>query len=564
MQPQAVLYTDMALCMPSTALATDGRPGCWRVVPYTTEDGISGTMLYAAPEDHAPEITLPLQVTGWHAVYIGINYTRAVCGDIQHHTIWPLYGVVWAKLSADPGYTRFAPEVMLRHADHLPNRAGREKQIWDAIHEVYWTTADLSGQSITIRPPAEPYNDPSLAQIANIAYVRLVPLDAEQVAAWHNEQPLASTRRLSVHWCTDALTGQGAGSMPYYPRHPQWITEELAPFFQSDTGLITMEAIRGDMCTFPSSLDDAETFAARGEVNPLAIATQLAHEHQIKVFAGLRLLGAGYPVIRAPIQQAQTFWAMQRYAVRDREGNPCSNLSLAYAEVRNHWIALLREALLSGCDGIQVLLLRSHPFVLYEPPVIATFIEQHGVDPRLLAETDPRWLRHRSTYVTTFLRDIRQLLDEPGYQGRRELGVTFLAHADPLLFACDVDTWIIEGLVDYLMPNSALDPIDINLIQHWRNLGGEHLHIHPDLEPRTQPGEAYVALAQRYYDAGADGLHLWDGERRPPRASEWAILRRLGHQELLATLAAAAPGYWRRVPLKLLGGLAVRHSFHDG
>jgi hypothetical protein len=76
--------------------------------------------------------------------------------------------------------------------------------------------------------------------------------------------------------------------------------------------------------------------------------------------------------------------------------------------------------------------------------------------------------------------------------------------------------------------------------------------------------ESYAKLAKSYYEAGADGLCLWDGERRTARVSEWAAVQRLGHREQLDRLAAEAASFYRRVPLRYLSGFSVKDSFHDG
>jgi len=75
---------------------------------------------------------------------------------------------------------------------------------------------------------------------------------------------------------------------------------------------------------------------------------------------------------------------------------------------------------------------------------------------------------------------------------------------------------------------------------------------------------SYVRLAKRYYEAGADGLCTWDGERRTARPSEWAAVQRLGHRDQLDQLAEEATSFYRRVPLQYLSGFSVREPFHDG
>ena len=105
----------------------------------------------------------------------------------------------------------------------------------------------------------------------------------------------------------------------------------------------------------------------------------------------------------------------------NKEGVPITNLSLAYPQVRQYWLSLLRETLDYGTDGIQLHLNRSEPYIFYEEPVVSAFKEKYGEDPRRLSVEDPRWVAHCAGYVTQFIREVRALLDEkPGCQ----LGIT--------------------------------------------------------------------------------------------------------------------------------------------
>jgi hypothetical protein len=106
--------------------------------------------------------------------------------------------------------------------------------------------------------------------------------------------------------------------------------------------------------------------------------------------------------------------------------------------------------------------------------------------------------------------------------------------------------------------------IEAGLLRKWRSLAGNRVHLWPDLMPRTQSAESYAKLAKKYFDAGADGFCAWDGERRAPRISEWAGIQRLGHLRQLEALSKEARGYYRRMPLKRLGGFSAHESFTDG
>ena len=561
--------SDLSRCEPACALSVTARPGAWRVVPYETEEGVRGNMIFAAPEDRAPPVTIRLGARGPHRIFVGINHTRSSLGDTLHHTPWSMYGSTWLKLTGDVGCSRFAPEMLWRHAlGRFPDRVGREGEIWGAVHETYWRTADVSGRDLVIRPPGPPCDGPEVAGIANLAWVRLVPLAAAEVASWRALAPGPDTRRLAILYCTGQLTGHTSGSPMFHPTDEQWMCEELAPFLDNDVGIISFEAIRGNLCAFHTRTGDVGTEDNRWPadwIDPLATAVALARRHGIAVFASMRMIGASLPVVRQPIQWARFYWRHQAWAKRSPEGIAASGLSLAYPEVRAHWISLLRETLALGCDGVQLHLNRSDPFVLYERPSAEAFHRDHGVDLRDVSLADPRWAGHMDRFVTRFLREVRAMLAEwPG----RKLAVTVpcgsygsAAAIDPMRRGCDVETWLAEGLVDYLMPTPAIDP---GRLARWRSLASRRVQIWPDLMPRTQPGEAYAALARSYYEAGADGLCLWDGERRAPRCSEWSVLRHLGHRDQLDRLASEAPAYFRRVPLHTLNGLAVRYSFADG
>ncbi len=558
----------MSLCQPKQPFWKNPQKGCWQLVSFETEEGVKGNMAFATPEAQAGEIQLPLNLDGLYKIYLGINYTRMPGSDTFHHREWPLYGQLEAKLTDDAGFSRFALEIGWR-CENI-HKVGRDSEVYKSIQEVFWKTTRLDGQSLIFRPMQWPYNSPYLGKTANISYVKLIPVDGEEAEQIQLLKPRPDTRNIALQWCTGILTGHAFGTPDYHPTDSEWYRHEFEPYKNTDVGIFIFEAIRGNLCAYRTRIGDVggeDNLWKKQWIDSLAAFKELAHADGMKVFSGMRMMGPGYPMIPNPIGWGSFYWKNRQWAKLDREGVPTTNLSLAYPEVRNHWISLLRETLDYGIDGVQVYLHRCQPFVLYEEPVVESFIKTYGIDPREVSSIDPRWLEHSAGYVTTFLREIRTLVDEkPG----RELGVTFYGTGfkyetdkvyDPLKYNCDVLTWIREGLVDYLMPTTSVEP---GFIEQWKEVGGDRLHIWPDMMPRNQPGEDFVRLAQNYYDRGADGFSLWDGDRRPAHASEWAVLRQLGHREELDYLSTACPDYHRRIKLKYLNGFSVHHSFHDG
>ena len=144
--PEPIYLTDLGQCQPQLALSADRRKYHWQVVPYETE-GFCGNMLIAGPETEAPPITLPLGVSGWHSIYIGL---------------WSNWTVDLArvKLSGDSSFIKI-------------NREIDEGKFGDnySLDERYWKTADLTGQDLVFGQQSA-----GISQPAYIAYAKLVPL----------------------------------------------------------------------------------------------------------------------------------------------------------------------------------------------------------------------------------------------------------------------------------------------------------------------------------------------------------------------------------------------------
>lgn len=571
-------FADMSVCAPSSALAREWREGSWRLVEYETGSGLKGIMAYAHPELSAPVLELPLQASGFHKVYLGINYTKSR----YHYQKYSPYGSIDVKLTGDPGFTHVGAEDAVveppSSVRSLPtSKLGKGQFIPRSIQEVYWKTADLTGQSLLFRPMGEPYNNEKWRSIANLSYVRLVPLSPEELEAWQQLQPRADSRCLTFNYCTGNLSGhidQGPGD--YHPTSMDWFRDEIQPCLNSDIGILDLEVIRGSYCAYHTQIGDVggqDNTWQEEWIDPLAAFTQLAHENDLCIFAAMRMIGAAYPAAREPLGRASFYWAHPEWAKRDRDGLPTGNLSLAYPEVRAYWQSLLREVLDYGVDGITLYLHRFYPCVLYEAPVVEAFQAEFGEDPRKLRRDDVRWMAHCAGYVTQFLREVRALVDaKPG----RQLAVVFnggpspyetkTENWHPIKCNYDVESWIREGLVDYLWPTDFPPP---ERIKEWSELGQGRVHIWPDLTPAlgprsgADPAVRYCGQAQIYYEAGADGFCLWGAEREASHVSEWAVQCRLGHREMLEHLIEQAPTYWQRVPLRQLMGLSLRYSFNN-
>ena len=560
----------MSKCQPASSLSREdnqekNKEGRWVLVDYETQDGLKGVTAYATPGNDPPQVTLPLNAKGPHAIYLGIHYTR--------HTYT---STLKARLTSDKAFTRFEHEEWFRWAIGLYPPKGWEGSLWSTFHEVFWKHTDLTGQDIVFAQPAA--EDGGRSYLSNISYVRIVALNDDEIAEVESEKPRPETKRLLAEYCGGNITGGIQGVPVYHPTTKEEVWEWIEPFRDSDFKIFMWEGIRGDIVAYPSEIGESGSPDGKWApewVDPLEVGIEYAHELGMQFYLGMRMVGAALPPVRFPIHRQRFYWENRELAVLDAEGVPVSHLSLAYPEVREHWVSLLREGVQKGVDGVHLLFNRSRPLVLYEKPVVDSFIEKYGEDPRRIDDMDERWLRHRAGYVTQFVKEVRQMLDEMEKKLGKSLGAAHIVQFGPagkripegmmvdhpLRLALDVRFWIEEGIVDdvILHPCHLDDPRFPDIIRDFKKLTqGKGVGLYADLFPRTVPAEEYRAKAIELYEAGADGFSFWSTEMRTARASEWAMVKMLGHREELKEWEDKAESYFRAVPLKMLNGIAMQ------
>ena len=555
-----LIRSDMSQCIPKKNLSRIFEKDRWALIDYETVEGVKGLMVSARPDETCGKLTLPLDAEGLYKIYICCHASKS------HYRGSSSYGQMEVKLTNDQGFRRVGPEDETTDEDGTTKFGDDDPNIDKSITEAYWKTADLTGQSLTFRQMPYPYNRPEHGRLANLSYVKLVPLTDEEKRDWEDLQPRMDTKKLALIFCTGQFTGHTRGTYTFHPTSKDFFKDEIEPFINSDFKILIFEALRGSSCVFNSKIGSLGTRDNKWQkewVDPLKELTHLAHQNGMKIFASMRFIGPQYPMNRSPIAWAPNYWKYPELTMKTKEGAPITNLSLAYPEVRKYWLSLLRETLDYGTDGVQIHLNRSEPYVFYEEPVVNEFIKKYGEDPRDLDKEDPKWLEHTAGYLTQFIREIRALLDEKPH---REFSVTLSGRENGREVhyeenQCDVQTWIKEELVNYIMTTPHLHPA---LLKKWKSLGGNRIQIWPDVMPRSQTAASYAKNAKRYYQAGADGLCFWDGERRTARISEWAAVQRLGHVDKLDHIKNQGPSYYRAVALKYLGGFDVKWSFKDG
>ena len=303
-----------------------------------------------------------------------------------------------------------------------------------------------------------------------------------------------------------------------------------------------------NMKEFPRRGDQlaAETVAhlVRDGADTLQVVASACREAGIACYASVRMNGdypanggASWGESLARFFNSEFWWKHPEWRVRGPKGEDRTKLSYAFPEVREFKLAILREVAAHDVAGVNLDFERGPDFFGFEEPMVREFQERYGLAPRALSASDPRWFPLRAAIMTGFVRDVRALLDSAGKPQGRHLGLS--ARVDwkaYRMWGCDVEMWLKEGLLDYLVVGErGLGGYEFDLAPFVRMakgtgcavLFGEEAvvkgHDRTAEEDRliaagkmiapsstVLTADQYRARAARWYEAGADGVHLFN------------------------------------------------------
>lgn len=547
---ESVFITDLSQAIPHDALTYGRRRlGKWKVLPFETAE-LSGNALSIYMNTEPPDVRIPVQANGWHAVYIGLSTTS---GGISKAT----RNGVRVKISRDRVFRRMATELPLVH----PRR--------DVVQEQFLDVSNLrSGDEIVI---SAMHNQPT-----TVVYIRIVPLTDGEVAGW--QEDLAETRfRNSI------FTFDGGGWIwPYEPRSVEHLQEAFRGMETSDAAKWWFE-IGADQVYYPSEVgtfrfdgtedyhkplrkDHAESlrWLRDNGINPLQVARDAARAQGREFHIIMRpgAWAAGYPF--EEIFASDFYNAHPEWRCMDYDGKSTMYMSYAVPEVRRHVVRMFREAVeMVNPEGVGFIFTRGMPMMLWEPAFCDEFKAVHGVDPRTLAQDDSRVYEVRARIMNKLMREIRAMLDEVA----AERGVarykmshgTFSHHEGNRRFGFQLETWIREGMVDDIVvavnahfvrgPNGGIAPPDMSY--YGDLVAGTDVGVYPlVLSVRTGSSADHVNRVLGYLEAGAHGIAVWDPvveataagnpTRNWPniyRGNTFDLLAYMGHRALLE--------YWR-------------------
>ena len=555
---QEIYLTDLARCRPADAFSVTATKDKWQIVDYDA-GRIKGTMLTAQALVNAPDVSLPVDVTGWHGISIG--FWVGVYFD----------SIVKYRLSTEEVFTvvqhKFGPLA-------LTESTSRTFQ-WDRtdILETFPRYADFTdvdaiflGKQNTGHPRCK----------ACIAYVKLEPLSPEQVDEIQRDRARKDTRMVVSINDSEGLFGI------HSPRTKNELLEQVELYRHSDVGMVIWGNNVADLALYPSKVTKTQT--AEGQVFPnpeqqeawesrQALARQgvipfkavMDHVHSMGLeFHCYFRLSIGAHVHPFNVFPTDSYFLNDHPNCRmvAKDGTPMMKASYACPQVRDFMLSLIEEAMQYDIDGVNLCTIRGPHYTAYEQPVLDDFRELYGQDAREVPEDDERLLKLRASYFTEFVRAVRRAADKRGQERGRPIQLsTYIESSDErmLHFGYDSYTWLEENLLDIVIGG----PSRFLALARAKGL---------KVFTATAPGWLDTPLQNLVYGAwfaharDADGICIWDLNFCQFYPERWKILGRQGHKDELLDLPHAPEHFpqMKRTKILSLAGQDFAHTEGKG
>ncbi len=265
----------------------------------------------------------------------------------------------------------------------------------------------------------------------------------------------------------------------------------------------------------------------------------------------------------------------------DRDGTPVMRMSFAVPEVRGHLVDIMREVVTRyRPDGIEIVYFRGLPLILWEDAFCEQFQNRFGADAKQVPEDDPRLFDLRCEILTSFMGEIRTMLDEVQKSRSRSERYALSASVvhtrdDNRRHGIDVERWVKEGLVDQIgvFPwafHASRKPMDLEWFAEITK--GTGVELYPvTIGWKQRSAQRTLSQALDHYARGASGILVWDpnpvgfyspdggysaahaGSYFRPREIYWPVISRLGHlKEIRSRLEESKPAP-THIPLKRYG-----------
>ena len=556
---EPIYLTDLGKCLPGAAISATPTNHTWQLAEYDAGE-IKGTMLAAQALVDAPDVTLPVDVTGWHAISIGF---------------WPgIYfdSLIKYRLSTEEVFT-----VIQHRFEPLPTTSAPAATFhWNRsdLVETFGRYVDFTGADGIVLGKQ---NTGHPRQKAFIAYVKLQPLSAEQVEEIQRDRARTDTRRVVAINDSEGLFGI------HSPRTKNQLLEQVELYRHSDVGMVLWGNNLGDLALYPSkvtksSVADGEVFPnqeqkeaweshhalANHGVLPFKAVMDHCHSMGLEFHPYFRLTIGDHVHPFNTLSTEPCFLQKHPHCrMVAQDGTPMAKASYAFPELRDFMVSLIEEAMQYDIDGVTLCTIRGPNYCAYEQPVIDDFRKLYGEDAREVPTDDQRLLKLRAGYFTEFVRAVRRAADKHGKRRGRKIQVsTWIESSDERMLHLGYDsyTWIEEKLLDFVIASGPE-----RFLALARESGCRVFEPGSAAWPDT-PMEGLVHVGWRAYANKADGMCMWDLNFCQFYPERWAILSRMGHKAEFLDTAFTPPQYpqMKRTQLLSVRGRDFAHTEGKG
>lgn len=544
MKNSPLYISDLSVCSPATALSERESGEKWQLFPYETQTDAPhrGVMIGAPSFVSPPQVTLELNVSGWHSIHIGYWIPRH---DYDGGT------TIKVRLDSDVCFTRLGEsEPAVDYKDGT------------CIREAFFKTADLTGRTLVFGKLAGVF-----AEKAYIAFVRLTPLSASEVAAVQADQSRTDTRKKIVCSTIDGLT--------YLFRNEYSTAEHLLELVEhyrySDVKKVTWGFCYGDATNYPTQVG---TWWAAYEEHP-AMPGLARNPHVVGMATARRCLRELHAKGIIPQQiiadhvhsMGIQFEAMFRLGIFGdvpprrwgsgingllarhpefrqvmADGTAIEKASYAFAGVRDHMTAIIREVAENfDVDGVSLCFVRGPAFTAFEQPVRDEFERRFNGDARKVSRDDPRMQSIVAHFLTEFVQSVRSMLDDVGRAKGKRFELSAWVHgqmATNRQHGFDVEEWIRQGWIDSIVGfvGQRPGPFDPDLMALANTRG---CRVVPGLIP-WQSSDLHADAEKYLFPEGAQEVAIWDTDHKISD-QQLALVKRLGHRKEGKSLDASDP-----------------------
>ena len=382
----------------------------WRILDYETAK-YSGKLVCASAKCSPRTLSLKLGAHGRFHIYLGMMQLRGA------PTVTSLHLSDTEELSHVSAITRYSWTPL------------------ESMVEYFWKTADLTDKDLIIEKPKD-----YLEKNSSLAWVKLVPADEEpkklSSIAYHLDSDyFADDEYSSVKACTGRIADLSDGGVKLI----------LQEGFATSPG----DKYTADETLFPRAAKYEWFHKNKSEIESALI--DKAHSIGAEIYATYRLQAGEFcpPNDHSGINILfpDSYKDLNEYRCISRDGRTLGMCSYAYPAVRARVIENLMSFMERDYDGLALVFNRG-TFVAFEKPICDAVMKQYGVDARRLPMSDERYRSVACSFVSEFLRELREALDAKFTKRKKINAIVFFTPEDSKSFGFDVETWVNEGLVD--------------------------------------------------------------------------------------------------------------------